>query len=154
MKNVDAAVATKASDFSHGWYRSTDYNFNPNVALATDDRPDGELIALDAEINRFEKAHEYLTRVNMEADDDGAIDDEMCALTAAQGSMIGKMWSIPATTNAGRQSKARVAFGHIFARDFHSEALHANSAAQRVTELIAELCAMSPLALVHCHSSL
>jgi hypothetical protein len=154
MSNNDAGIATEASVFSDDWYRSTDYNFNPDDSLAGADTPDGKLIALESEINRFEEAHMYLTRRRNEPliDDpsDKEFDDQMCGLTAAQGEMMDAMRNIRATTDAGRQAKARVVFSRAAPPTLYSVVDRGEFGETRLLELVADLCGMSPLALVHC----
>jgi hypothetical protein len=66
--------------------------------------------------------------------------------------MTDKMLSIRATTDAGKQAKARVVLSpRIAGAGFHKGAAAGELWEASITELIAELCGMSPLALAACH---
>jgi hypothetical protein len=151
---IHAADAGPQADYySIGHYDGAKYTFDPAAALAIGDRPDGELLALEAEMDRFWSAHEYVTHQVDELDGDAwdVGEKEMCRLMAAHCDMVIKMWSIPATTNAGRQAKARTAFQWVIGPGFRSAVAHGADEGTKIVELIAELCGMSPLALANCH---
>jgi hypothetical protein len=131
-------------------YDSAQFSFDPDVPL-TDGTSDDELIALAKEIDRRETAHKYLTRQldGLGGEAWSACEAECCAITAQQGEITNKMWSIRATTNAGKQAKARILFSHVMGGADFREGLVANDHFEtKLTELIAELCGMSPFALL------
>lgn len=141
----------KQSDFSIGEYRAADYEFDPAVTLATDGEPDGELLALEREIARFERAIAYLDGVSTCAWNDAiktACVDETVALASERNEMVKKMRGLRAATKAGRRAKVRVAVFFDAGAIFKAAREENGKAAGYIVDLLAEFAGVSLADLV------